>query len=87
MANQETSGRAIRCNQCQYEGPAKTNSKMIFMVFFGLFLAGVVYTPLIVGALGYLAWALTRPGKFTCPSCKSLEVVKLEDIGEHSKSG
>lgn len=87
MAIQETSGRAIRCSQCQYEGPAKTDNKMMFMIFLGLFLIGVVFTPALVASLAFLAWVLTRPGKFTCPSCKSTDVVKLEDLAEQSKSG
>jgi|GEM_PF-4867888 len=87
MPNPSTSGRTIRCSQCNYEGPLKTNNKIAFMGFMGLFFAGWVWTPMLVAALVYLGWMLTRPNKITCPSCKSNEVVRLEDIGEQTKSG
>ena len=87
MPNPKPSGTMIRCSQCQYEGPAKTNNKLMFMGFMVLFFSGWVYTPLLVVALVYFGWLLARPSKFACPSCKSKDVVKLEDIGEPTKSG
>lgn len=68
----------IHCNECQFEGPGRTNSSNIFLIFFVLLCTSVFFLPLIVVALVYMAYAITRPAKKSCPSCKSNDIIDLE---------
>ena len=68
----------IHCNECQFEGQARTNSSNIFLIFFALLCTSVFFLPLIIVALVYMAIAITRPAKKSCPSCKSSDIIDLE---------
>ncbi len=69
----------IHCNDCQYEGPAKTNSANSFIIFFIMLCSSVVLLPMIVVALGFMAWIIATPAKLSCPQCKSKNIVELTD--------
>jgi len=68
----------IHCNECQFEGQARTNSSNIFLIFFALLCTSVFFLPLIIVALVYMAVAISRPAKKSCPSCKSTNIIDLE---------
>ena len=69
----------IHCNDCEYEGHAKTNSSTIFLIFLGLLCTSVFFLPLIILALVYMAIAIAKPAKKSCPNCKSHNIVDLEE--------
>lgn len=68
----------IHCNECQYEGQARTNSSNIFLIFFAILCLSIFFLPLIVAALVYMGVAISRPAKKSCPSCKSSDIIDLE---------
>lgn len=68
----------IHCNDCQYEGHAHTNSSTIFLIFFLILCTSVFFLPLIILALIYMAIAISKPAKKSCPECKSSNIIDLE---------
>ena len=68
----------IHCNDCEYEGHARTNSSTIFLIFFGLLCTSVFFLPLIIVALVYMGFAIARPAKKSCPTCKSENIIELD---------
>jgi len=77
--SQSVGNNGIRCNNCNYEGPAKTNSSTQFIIFFILLCSSVFLLPLIIVALVYMGFIVARPAKKTCPDCKSTDVRALSD--------
>ncbi len=69
----------IHCNSCNYEGIAKTNSSTLFLIFFVLLCSSVFLLPLIIVALVFMGYIVSRPAKKTCPECKSSDVRDLTD--------
>jgi len=78
----------IHCNECQFEGPAKTNSSNIFLIFFALLCLSIFFLPLIIVALIYMAIAIAKPAKKSCPTCKSTNIIDLElkSVKEHEEN-
>ncbi len=74
-----TTNNGIHCNNCNYEGTAKTNSATLFLIFLVLLCASVFFLPLIIGALVFMAYIITKPAKKHCPECKSSDVRQLSD--------
>ncbi|MDX1810978.1 MAG: hypothetical protein R3240_03465 [Gammaproteobacteria bacterium] len=77
--NQTSTNNYIRCNSCNYQGSAKTNSGTAFILFFILLCSSVFFLPMIVVALAYMGWIITKPAKKTCPVCKSDDVTELSE--------
>ena len=77
--SQPIRNNGIHCNNCNYEGPAKTNSTLTFVIFFILLCTSVFYLPLIIVALIFMGIAVAKPAKKTCPECKSADVKDLTD--------
>jgi len=76
--NQPKYDYGIHCNDCEYEGNARTNSSTIFLIFFGLLCTSVFFLPLIIVALVYMGFAIARPAKKSCPNCKSENIIELD---------
>ncbi len=72
----------IHCNNCGYEGPPKTNSGTAFIIFFVMLCSSIIFLPMIVVALVYMAWVIMKPPRKSCPQCKSNDVVPLEIVPE-----
>lgn len=75
----------IHCNECDFEGQAHTNSSTIFIIFFVLLCSSVLFLPLIVVALVYMAVAISRPAKKSCPQCKSTDIIDFESKFDHGQ--
>jgi predicted RNA-binding Zn-ribbon protein involved in translation (DUF1610 family) len=67
----------IRCNKCQYIGPGKSNSTMLFGILLALFIASAYFLPAVIIALIYMAWIMSQPAKFSCPQCKTRDVTSV----------
>lgn len=70
----------IHCNNCNYEGRGKSNSSLTFLVLVVIFCSSVVFLPMIIVALAYMVWIISRPVSYVCPECKSKDVVALESV-------
>jgi len=75
--NQTTTNEGIRCKECNYEGAPKTNSGNAFILFFIMLCSSVFFLPMIVVALAYMGWIITKPAKKSCPQCKSSNIEEL----------
>jgi len=67
----------IHCNSCEYEGVRKSDSAAMFMILMGMFVLCLIFIPMIIVALCYMGWMLTKPAKFKCPKCKSSDISPL----------
>ncbi len=67
----------IQCTSCEYEGVGKSDSSAMFMVLLAMFVVSLAFIPMIIVALFYLGWILTKPVKYKCPECKSKHVKVL----------
>lgn len=77
MSQTSSNNNGIHCNDCHYEGAAKTNSTNQFIIFFVLLSTSVFSILMIIPALAYMAWIIGRPATKTCPQCKSTNVKDL----------
>jgi len=77
--SQAAANNGIHCNNCNYEGAAKTNSSTLFLIFFVLLCASVFFLPLIILALVYMGYIVSKPAKKSCPDCKSKDIRDLTD--------
>jgi len=77
--SQSAANNGVHCNNCHYEGAAKTNSSTLFLIFFVLLCTSVFYLPLIIVALVYMGYVVAKPAKKSCPQCKSADVRDLTD--------
>ena len=66
----------IKCADCGYQGTYKSNSSLLFLVFVAIVFLSAFFLPLIIVALAYLVWILSKPNKKSCPQCKSSHVVE-----------
>ena len=64
----------IKCADCGYQGAFKSNNSLLFLIFVGIVFLSAYFLPLIIVALAYLVWILSKPNQKTCPECKSLNV-------------
>ncbi len=74
----------IHCNSCEYEGVGKSDSSVMFMALMALFATSVIFLPMIIVALIYLGWMLTKPVKYKCPKCKSSDIKVQTSIQQTS---
>jgi len=64
----------IKCADCGYQGTYKSNSSLLFLIFVAMVFFSAFFLPLIIVALAYLVWILSKPPARTCPQCKSSNV-------------
>lgn len=86
MAHQQISD-LFRCDDCGYHGPSRVTGAMAFMFMIGLLIGSAWFLPLIIVALGFMAWIITKPAKRYCPSCKSSSLTRIttEELAEWKK--
>lgn len=76
--NHKPVSNEIHCNSCGYEGRGKSNSTLAFLVLVVIFCTSVVFLPMIIVALAYMVWILSKPVSYACPQCKSKDVAELK---------
>jgi len=76
--NQEIDPNFIHCHDCQYEGKNKGTAAKEFIIFGVILLFSPIFLPLIIVALAYLVWIISKPIKHICPACNSANVVSLD---------
>ena len=82
---QTTIVNGIKCKDCGFQGEAKTNSSQLFLIFVALVFLSAFFLPLIIVALAYLVWIISKPAKKTCPQCKSAKIEQIQlELGEKS---
>lgn len=83
---QTTVSKELKCTDCGFQGPVKTNNSLTFLIFVALICLSAYFLPLIVVALAYLVWILSRPASTPCPKCKSrnTEFVAVEIAPQES---
>ncbi|MDH5546569.1 MAG: hypothetical protein OEZ43_13320 [Gammaproteobacteria bacterium] len=63
--------QGIQCKDCGFQGEARSNSSQLFLIFIAMILLSAFFLPLIILALAYLVWIISKPSKKSCPQCKS----------------
>ncbi len=74
----------IHCHDCQYEGKSKATAAKEFVIFGVILLFSPIFLPLIIVALVYLGWIISKPIKRLCPACGSANAVSLDMHKEQS---
>jgi hypothetical protein len=67
----------IKCLDCGFEAPYKSNNAMLFLIFIAMIFLSAYFLPLIIVALAYLVWIMSKPSQKVCPKCKSENVTDI----------
>ena len=86
MAQQSISD-LYRCDNCDYHGLSRVTGASAFMAMIGLLILSAWFLPLIIVALGFMVWMISKPAKRYCPKCKSSQLTQItaEDLEDWKK--
>ncbi len=73
----------VHCNSCQYEGKAKVSGAGAFAILIGIFIVSLLFLPLIIVALIYMASMIQQPATRSCPTCKSKDLTSLSEYQQN----
>ena len=76
MAQQELTD-LYRCEDCGYHGKSRVTGVAAFMTMIGMLIMSAWFLPMIIVALGFMIWIISKPAKRYCPGCKSSNMTPI----------
>lgn len=71
------------CNKCGHDGKSRVSGAGAFILMIVMLCLSAWFLPLVVIALAFMVWMLTKPAKRYCTACKSTDLQGISDEKYH----